>query len=115
MTWFDSTVPYQTTSTSAADCLPYKEEVGGSSPSSSTVAEVEVVDTPGCDPGGSRFESGRSPHLAGDLEISGGSYSLPGGFDSRPRHHWAGSAKEAQLPCKETAAGSTPARSTRLT
>ena len=26
------------------------------------VTEVEVVDTPGCDPGGSRFESGRSPH-----------------------------------------------------
>ena len=65
--------PTQATSTSAADCLSYKEEVGGSSPSSSTVAEVEVVDTPGCGPGGSRFESGRSPHLAGDLEISGGS------------------------------------------
>ena len=66
-------LPTNPTSTSAADCLPYKEEVAGSSPSSSTVAEVEVVDTPGRGPGGSRFESGRSPHLAGDLEISGGS------------------------------------------
>ena len=60
MTWFDSTMPYRPTSTSAADRLYDTEEAGGSSPSSSTVTEVEVVDTPGRGPGGSRFESGRS-------------------------------------------------------
>ena len=45
-----------------------QEDAGGSTPPSSTVAEVEVDDTPGCGPGGSRFESGRPPHrIAGDL------------------------------------------------
>src|SRR5918992_6083819 len=70
MTWFDSTTPYHeaTTSRSAADRLSHTEDAGGSIPPSSTVAEVEVDDTPGCGPGGSRFESGRSPHRsAGDL------------------------------------------------
>ena len=69
MTWFDSTTPYEpTTSRSAADRLSHTEDAGGSTPPSSTVAEVEVDDTPGCEPGGSRFESGRSPQrTAGDL------------------------------------------------
>ena len=35
-----------------------------------------------------------------------------GGFDSRSRDHGPVAQMEAQLPCKETAAGSTPARST---
>lgn len=57
-----------TTSRSAADRLFHTEDAGGSTPPSSTVTEVEVDDTPGCGPGGSRFESGRSPHrAAGDL------------------------------------------------
>jgi hypothetical protein len=65
MTWFDSTTPYNTTSRSAVDRLSYKQDAGGSNPPSSTlrdVAEVQVVETPGRGPGGSRFESGRSPH-----------------------------------------------------
>ncbi len=73
-----------TTSRSAADRLSYKEDAGGSTPPSSTVAEVEVDDTPGRGPGESRFESGRSPHHAGDLAISGVSYALRAGSIPAP-------------------------------
>ena len=59
----------------------------GSSPSPSTVTEVEVDDTPGRDPGGSRFKSGRSPHRCGGSGIGGGPYPPLGGFDSRTRDH----------------------------
>jgi hypothetical protein len=51
------------------------------------VTEVEVDDTPGCGPGGSRFESGRSPHRIihrGRSGIRGASCAPPGGFDSHP-------------------------------
>src|SRR5258708_2767644 len=59
-------MPYDnTTSRSTADRLSYKQDDGGSIPSSSTVAEVEVDDTPGCGPGGNGFESRRSPHRCG--------------------------------------------------
>src|SRR6476619_1128232 len=100
MTWFDSTTPYARrampattpTSRSVADRLSYTQGVGGSIPSSSTVAEVEVVDTPGRGPGGSRFESGRSPHIAAARRGEGsgdqrGFIRLARGFDSRPRDH----------------------------
>jgi hypothetical protein len=98
------------TSRSAADHLPHTEGAGGSSPSSSTVTEVEVVDTPGRGPGGSRFESGRS-HREGSGDQRG--LIRPArGFDSRPRHHGPVAQSEAQLPCKEKVAGSSPARST---
>ena len=33
----------------------------GSSPTTSTVTVVQLVRTPGCDPGGRRFESAQSP------------------------------------------------------
>src|SRR5262245_35572450 len=91
MTWFDSTTPYafhmhpSPTSRSVADRLSYKQGVGGSIPPSSTVAEVEVVDTPGRGPGGSRFESGRSPQMSHrnipceGSGISEVSYALPAG------------------------------------
>jgi hypothetical protein len=45
----------------------------------------EVVETPGCGPGGSRFESGRSPQRCGRSGISEVSYASRGGFDSRSR------------------------------
>ncbi len=97
-----------------ADRLSHTEDAGGSNPSSSTVAEVEVDDTPGRGPGGSRFESGRSLHTAGDLGSArphkprpAGSIPAPAttgrgatgsaaplhgegcGFESRPVHHIA--------------------------
>ena len=85
MTWFDSTVLYATTSTSMADRLSHTQEAGGSSPLSSTVAEVEVDDTPGCGPGGSRFESGRSPNALREIWDQRGLIRLTRGFDSRSR------------------------------
>ena len=50
-----------TTRGATAAHLRDRQEAGGSTPPSSTVTEAEVVEAPGCDPGGSRFESGRSP------------------------------------------------------
>ena len=103
-----------------ADRLLHTEDAGGSSPSSSTVAEAEVVETPGRGPGGSRFESGRSPQ-SGRSGISGVSYALtrrvrfplpqpsPSGSVRGP---WASCDRKRRLPCKEMAAGSTPAWST---
>ena len=41
--------------------LLYTQEVSGSNPLASTVAEAEVADAPGCGPGGSGFESRQSP------------------------------------------------------
>src|SRR5207237_6631186 len=62
------------------------QEAGGSSPPSSTVAEVEVDDTPGCGPGGSRFESGRSPHRTAGIWDERGFIRLARGLDARSRH-----------------------------
>ena len=95
-----------------ADRLSHKEDDGGSSPSSSTVAEVEVDDTPGRDPGGSPFESGRSPHRSGR---SGDQRSLirRASRVRSPLPPPSGQLHRKQrLPCKETVAGSTPAWST---
>src|SRR6266545_2461018 len=39
-------------------------EVAGSSPAVRSVSEAEAVDAPGCGPGGSEFESRRTPHAA---------------------------------------------------
>ena len=75
---------------------------------SSTVTEVEVDDTPGRGPGGSRFESGRSPHTAGDLVISEGPYPSPGGFDPRTRHPWAGGATGGAAPLQGEGCGFDP-------
>ena len=52
------------TSSSAAELLPYKESRGGSSPSGCTLAEAEAVEAPGRDPGGSGFESRPSPQAS---------------------------------------------------
>ena len=41
------------------------QEVSGSNPLASTVAEAEVADAPGCGPGGSGFESRQSPQTKG--------------------------------------------------
>src|SRR5437868_58357 len=113
MTWFDSTVLYATTSTSMADRLSYKQEVGGSNPPSSTVAEVEVDDTPGCGPGGSRFESGRSPHrTAGDLGSARSHTPCTRVRFPLPRLMGLWRNLEAQLPCKEKVVGSSPTWST---
>ena len=69
-------------------------------------------ETPGRGPGGSRFESGRSPQ-SGDFGRREASYAFSSGFDPRPRHDDGPAAQEeAQLPCKEKVVGSTPARST---
>ena len=70
------------------DRLSYKEDAGGSTPPSSTVAEVEVDDTPGRGPGRSRFESGRSPHhhQCGGSGDQWGLIRPARGFDPRPRH-----------------------------
>lgn len=43
------------------ECLPTKQEVAGSSPAGRAVSEVEAVEAPGCGPGGSGFESRRTP------------------------------------------------------
>ena len=43
-----------------------------------------MVETPGRGPGGSRFESGRSPLDAGDLEISEVSYASQAGSIPAP-------------------------------
>ena len=99
-----------------ADRLSYKQGVGGSIPPSSTVAEVEVDDTPGREPGGSRFESGRSPQLtAGDLGSARSHTPCAAGSIPAPATNGPVAQLVAQLPCKEKAAGSTPARSTLLT
>lgn len=55
------TKPAQALVAQLGERLVYTQEVGGSIPSGGTVGEVEVVDTPGCDPGRSGFKSRRSP------------------------------------------------------
>ena len=81
------------------DRLSYKEDAGGSTPPSSTVAEVEVDDTPGRGPGRSRFESGRHPTTitAGDLAISGVSYALRAGSIPAPATTTRNAGPIAQL------------------
>ena len=83
------------------DRLSYKEDAGGSTPPSSTVTEVEVVETPGCGPGRSRFESGRSPSRCGGFGDQRGLIRPVRGFDPRPRHPGLEARSEAQLPCNE--------------
>src|SRR5437016_6633179 len=81
-----------------ADRLSHTQEAGGSNPPSSTVAEVEVDDTPGCGPGGSRFESGRSPHRTAGIWDERGFIRLARGFDSRSRDQWASGATGSAAP-----------------
>jgi hypothetical protein len=87
----------------------------------------EVVETPGRGPGGSRFESGRSPHRR-NAAVSFRDLALRGIWrsarshtpcrrvrfpPSRPSHApQLGPLAAARLPCKEKGAGSNPARST---
>ena len=114
----DRVMQEHATSRSVADRLSYKQGVGGSIPPSSTVAEVEVVDTPGRGPGGSRFESGRSPHRRAHAQrctsLRGiwdqrGLIRLARGFDSRPRDQrtntWAGGVIGSASPLQGEGCG----------
>src|SRR4051794_23991169 len=118
MTWFDSTTPYRTnatTSRSAVDRLFHTQDVGVRLPPRRLWPRSEVVETPGRGPGGSRFESDRSP--CEGTGCSGVSYALHAGSipalaTKRAAHRSGPVAQlEAQLPCKEKVGGSSPARS----
>src|SRR5262245_63331446 len=109
MTWFDSTTPYATRQHAHAAhrrvgqwetaCLTNRMS-GVRIPPRRLWPRSEVVETPGCEPGGSRFESGRSPHrnaepnTARDLEISEVSYALRAGsipaLATKCNNTWAG-------------------------
>jgi hypothetical protein len=110
--WFDSTTPHQRTTSGQWQTTSDTEDAGGSTPPSSAVAEVEVDDTPGCGPGGSRFESGRSPHRSGRSGDQRGLIRRASRVRSPLPPPPGQLHRKQRLPCKETAAGSTPAWST---
>jgi hypothetical protein len=70
--------------------LPTKQEVAGSSPAGRAVSEAEEVEAPGCGPGGSGFESRRTPR--GSSPIGRGAWlrtrrfrvRLPGAAPRKP-------------------------------
>lgn len=97
-----------------AERLPVEEMGAGSNPAGGAVDEAEVAEAPGRDPGGSGFESRRSPHAVQRLglrvAVNHSSPGMPGSIPRRGTRYARCSLGEWQtrLALNQDAPGSSP-------